>query len=149
MLLAYDLAPLLSCISIALRANNAFDAFGMSEINLYWPKVQKKLQFNKRICKWWSPKQELINELVVVPNNKTASIHSLWTSDDYIQMVAPPSYTNPCYTGDEMEQKRFCTKNTNWGPIVHDIADLIIHNMTWYPQQEQQHHYKATFLQAQ
>ena len=31
--------------------------FGMSEINLYWPKVKKRLQFQERLSKWWAPGQ--------------------------------------------------------------------------------------------
>ena len=31
--------------------NNSFDVFGISEINLYWPKVKKRLQFQERMSK--------------------------------------------------------------------------------------------------
>ena len=34
-----------------------FDIFGVSEINLYWPRVKKHLQFHDRISKWWAPGQ--------------------------------------------------------------------------------------------
>ena len=32
-----------------------FDIFGIPEVNLYWPRVQKKLQFNDRVTNWWIP----------------------------------------------------------------------------------------------
>ena len=34
-----------------------FDVFGISEVNLYWPKVHRKLQFHERLTKWWAPGQ--------------------------------------------------------------------------------------------
>ena len=30
-----------------------FDIFGVSEINLYWPLVNRNLQFRERMNKWW------------------------------------------------------------------------------------------------
>ena len=34
-----------------------FDVFGVSEVNLYWPKVKKSLQFHERMRQWWAPGQ--------------------------------------------------------------------------------------------
>ena len=34
-----------------------FDVFGISEINLYWPKVNPSLQFHKCLTRWWAPGQ--------------------------------------------------------------------------------------------
>ena len=31
--------------------DNSFDVFGLSEVNLYWPKVRKQLQFHERVGK--------------------------------------------------------------------------------------------------
>ena len=36
---------------------NRFDVFGILEVNLYWPRVKKHLQFQERISKWWNPGQ--------------------------------------------------------------------------------------------
>ena len=37
--------------------DNSFDIFGIPEVNMYWPKVRKDLQFNKRINQMWQPGQ--------------------------------------------------------------------------------------------
>ena len=37
--------------------DNNFDGFGISKLNLYWPKVHRKLQFHERLTKWWAPGQ--------------------------------------------------------------------------------------------
>ena len=37
--------------------DNRFDVFGISEVNLYWPRVKKHLQFQERISKWWASGQ--------------------------------------------------------------------------------------------
>ena len=37
--------------------DNSFDVFGISEVNMYWPRVRKELQFNERINKMWQPGQ--------------------------------------------------------------------------------------------
>ena len=34
-----------------------FDVFGISEVNLYWPKVRRNLQFQDRLGQWWQPGQ--------------------------------------------------------------------------------------------
>ena len=38
--------------------DNIFDVFGISEVNLYWPKVKKHLQFQERVSQWWAPGQQ-------------------------------------------------------------------------------------------
>ena len=37
--------------------DNSFDVFGIPEVNMYWPKVRKDLQFNERINQMWQPGQ--------------------------------------------------------------------------------------------
>ena len=34
-----------------------FDVFGISEVNLYWPRVNRQLQFHERLTRWWAPGQ--------------------------------------------------------------------------------------------
>ena len=36
---------------------NNFDVFGIPEVNLFWPKVSRSLQFHNRISAWWQPGQ--------------------------------------------------------------------------------------------
>ena len=35
--------------------SKSFDIFGIPEVNLYWPRVHKTLQFHERITRWWRP----------------------------------------------------------------------------------------------
>ena len=37
--------------------DNNFDVFGRSEVNLYWAKVQRNLQFQDQLGQWWQPGQ--------------------------------------------------------------------------------------------
>ena len=37
--------------------DNSFDVFGISEVNMYWPRVKKELQFDARLSNWWQPGQ--------------------------------------------------------------------------------------------
>ena len=37
--------------------DNSFDVFGIPEVNMYWLKVRKDLQFKKRINQMWQPGQ--------------------------------------------------------------------------------------------
>ena len=34
---------------------NLFDVFGISEVNMYWPRVRRDLQFHERLHQWWQP----------------------------------------------------------------------------------------------
>ena len=45
-------------VDISLRnwiVENSFDVFGISQVNMYWPRVRKDLQFHERVNGWWQP----------------------------------------------------------------------------------------------
>ena len=52
-----DHDPVNTSISNWITDNN-FDVFGISEVNLYWPKVKKHLQFQGKVSQWWAPGQQ-------------------------------------------------------------------------------------------
>ena len=47
--------------------DNNFDVFSISDVNLYWPRVKKHLQFQERVSQWWAPGQQRST----VADNKT------------------------------------------------------------------------------
>ena len=57
-----------------INANN-FDVFGIPEVNLFWPKVRKSLQFHDRISSWWQPGQH--QSVVAYNRNEKRKVRSI------------------------------------------------------------------------
>ena len=54
---------------------NSFDVFGIPEVNLFWPKVHRSLQFHERIRYWWQPGQH--QSVIAYNRNEKRKIRSI------------------------------------------------------------------------
>ena len=54
---------------------NNFDVFGILEVNLFWPKVSRSLQFHDQISAWWQPGQH--QSVVAYNRNEKRKLRSI------------------------------------------------------------------------